>query len=382
MNHIIRHIIRLSAAGNTAANRSRRDGTVLIVTMWIMLFLAGLVLVLTQMIRVEANCSANTQAEAEAAAIERGAIEYVLANVDGLQGKVPDPSNVPCEGVILGNGAFWILWQSTNAGNDDRTYRYGIGDEGGKLNLNTATVTMLSMLPNMAIDLPTAITDWRNPSGGTQSSYYLLLPDPYESKNGPLETVEELLWIKGASIKLLFGEDTNRNGVLDRNEDATGDGRLDRGIYNLVTVYSREGSRVGLINVNTAPREVLLCLPGLTDSDVAALLVKRAQNTTASTNIGWLTSALSNEKAAAIRNLITGSSFQFSADIVSIAGNGRAFRRCRIVVDASNSPPKVIYRQDWTGLGWPLPPQILADLRAGKPLEQVVPMQQARGMTL
>jgi len=382
MNHIFRDIIRLFVTGNVGTNRSRRNGTVLIVTMWIMLFLAGLVLVLTQMIRVEANCSANIQAEAEAAAIERGAIQYVLANVNGLQGKVPDPNNVPCEGVILGNGAFWILRQSTNASNDDRTYRYGIVDEGGKLNLNNATATMLSMLPNMAVDLPTAITDWRNPSGGTDSSYYLLLPDPYESKNGPLETVEELLWIKGASIKLLFGEDTNRNGVLDRNEDTTGDGRLDRGIYNLVTVYSREQSRVGLINVNTAPREVLLCLPGLTDSDVAALLAKRAQNTAGSTDTRWVANALSNEKAAAIRNLITGSTFQFSADIVSIAGSGRAFRRCRIVIDASNSPPKVIYRQDWTGLGWPLQPQILAYLRAGKPLEQIVPMQQARGMTL
>jgi DNA uptake protein ComE-like DNA-binding protein len=350
--------------------------------MWIMLFLAGLVLVLTQMIRVEANCSANAQAEAEAAAIEQGAIEYVLANVDGLHGKLPDPNNVPCEGVILGKGAFWILQQSTNASNDDRTYRYGIGDEGGKLNLNTATIMMLSMLPNMTVDLPTAITDWRNPSGGTDNSYYLLLPDPYESKNGPLETVEELLWIKGASIELLFGEDTNRNGVLDRNEDTNGDGKLDRGIYNLVTVYSREGSRVGLINVNTAPREVLLCLPGLNDSDVDALLAKRAQNTTGSTDTIWVANALSDEKVAAIRNLITGNSFQFSADIVSVAGNGRAFRRCRIVVDAHNSPPKVIYRQDWTGLGWPLSPQILADLRAGNPLEQIVPIQQPRGMTL
>lgn len=382
MNSGDRHIIRQLVEGNACANRSRRNGTVLIVTMWIMLFLAGLVLVLTQMIRVEANCSANTQAEAEAAAIERGAIQYVLANVDGLHGKVPDSNNVPCEGVILGKGAFWILQQSTNASNDDSTYRYGIGDEGGKLNLNTATITMLSMLPNMPIDLPTAIRDWRNPSGGTESSYYLLLPDPYESKNGPLETIEELLWIEWASIELLFGEDTNRNGVLDRNEDTNGDGRLDRGIYNLVTVYSREESRVGLINVNTAPREVLLCLPGLNDSDVATLLAKRAQNTTGSTDTRWVANALSNEKAAAIRNLITGNSFQFSADIVSVAGNGRAFRRCRIVVDARNSPPKVIYRQDWTGLGWPLSPQILADLRAGKPLEQIVPMQQARGMTL
>jgi glycosyltransferase involved in cell wall biosynthesis len=62
---------------------------------------------------------------------------------------------------------------------------------------------------------------------------------------------------------------------------------------------------------------------------------------------------------------------------LKVAGDGRAFKRCRIVVDAQdpNSPPKVIYRQDLTQLGWPLLPDILTKLRAGVPIEQIVPAQ-------
>ena len=43
-----------------------------------------------------------------------------------------------------------------------------------------------------------------------------------------------------------------------------------------------------------------------------------------------------------------------------------------MVVDASSSPPKVIYRQDLTGLGWPLEEELMTNLRAGVSLDQLV----------
>jgi len=73
-----------------------------------------------------------------------------------------------------------------------------------------------------------------------------------------------------------------------------------------------------------------------------------------------------------IGSLITSRAYQFSADIVSVSGDGRAFRRCRIVVDARQSPPRVVYRRDLTSLGWPLDPMILDALRAGMGMENVV----------
>jgi hypothetical protein len=140
---------------------------------------------------------------------------------------------------------------------------------------------------------------------------------------------------------------------------------------------SSQGAQKGLINVRTAPQEVLACLPGLADSDVSTLVAKRSEAGTDANNVAWVAQALTREKAVAVGSYITTQSYQFSADIVSVTGNGRAFRRCRIVVDAQSSPPKVIYRQDLTHLGWPLAPDILAGLRAGVSLDEVAAAQQS-----
>jgi len=429
----------------------RRRGTVLIVTMWVLAVLTGAVLVLAGAMRIEAACSANHAAKQQAAAIEAGAIQYVLANLDGLNGQVPTEANMLCEGVPVGLGAFWII----RPNHEDSTEQgYGVVDEASKLNVNYATEDMLSVLVGMTPEIAAAILDWRDLDGtltvgGAESEYYLLLPEPYDCKNGPLETVEELLLIKDVTTELLLGEDTNRNGWLDDNEndaDETDppdnqDGTLDAGIYDLVTVYSSEenasadgsqridinrartsqltsllrrsvsqerledivnrarlgrpfenildfyfrtgmtleefspiADRIttnrdrtlrGMINVNTAPKEVLLCLPELDEADASALVSGRSADNADRSSIAWVAEAISQEKAVAIGSYLTARSYQFSADIVSVAGNGRAFRRCRIVVDARSSPPQVIYRQDLTPLGWPLDPQLLADLRSG-----------------
>jgi type II secretory pathway component PulK len=464
--------MRHAAGGGYREGASRaRRGTVLIVTMWILLVLVGLVLVMARAMRAEGDRSANDTAAAQAEAVERGAIQYVLASVDGLQGQVPSDVDVPCESVQVGEGAFWILRPTTST--DDQTYSFGITDEASKLNLNAATLDMFSRLPGMTSELAASIIDWRDTDtnvtpGGAEDPYYRLLPDPYDCKDGPLETVEELLLIRGATGQILYGDDANRNGILDPGENTsfiTGSStlsgsRLNRGLYSLVTVYSFEptttatdtaatgtgttsatstarvnvntasvqamnallspsvsagrmpgvldrvrrerpfrsvldfyfraaltldefkpiAGRVttasgtnqrGLINIGTAPREVLLCLPGLDDSDVATLVSQRSVAGTDLTNLAWVLQALPRQKALAIGPYVTGRSYQFSADIVSVAGSGRAFKRCRVVIDARTSPPKVVYWQNLTHLGWPLSPDILTRLRAGLGLEPV-----------
>jgi type II secretory pathway component PulK len=449
MTHTTRHL----DACSTPAQR----GSVLIVTMWIVVVLASLVLMLAQSMRVEGGSSANIAAQAQADAIEYGAIQYVLAHVDGLQGMVPLETDMPTQGVRVGDGAFWIIRPDWN---EDHTRAYGLIDEAAKVNLNTASLDVLSMLPQMNSDLAASIVDWRDPdqtvtTGGAESQYYMLLPNPYNCKDAPLETIEELLMVKDFTRDILYGEDTNQNYVLDTNEDDADasdppdnhDGRLQRGLADFVTVYTSEpntdadgkartnintaaadavakllGTNLaasklgtilserrrqpfknvfdfknrckltsddflnladqlttrtektikGLININTAPHDVLLALPGLDESDVTALLSARPDVTTQAPSLAWVADALKADKAAGIGDLITSRSYQFSANIVSVAANGRSFRRCRVVVDASSSPPKVIYRQDLTGLGWPLEEELMTNLRAGVSLDQLV----------
>jgi DNA uptake protein ComE-like DNA-binding protein len=491
------HRDRRETAGNFPGRiiRPRAEGTILIVTLWIILALTALLLTLSRSMRIEAQCSANALSAAQAAAVEQGAMQYVLSRVDGLAGDIPDEANTPCQAVRVGNGAFWIL----RCDGDGTQYTYGITDEASKLNLNTASLYMLTLLPGMDTDLAPALVDWRSPAatntpGGAESDYYLLLDDPYYCKNAPLETIEELMLVKDFTPDVVFGEDYNRNGYLDDNENDgsasepndNADGHLDRGPYAYGTVYSAEprtsasgarqvdlntasttaletalstvlsssrameiaqatvslrlntspGARQsgflnlidfyfrassspaarltmdeflqiadlvtvststasaasrpsssassaaaatalvqGKINVNTAPAAVLSCLPGLTDSDVQTLIDYRANSGNDLTTIAWVADALKSQRAKAvgIGGLITTRAYQFSADIVAVSGDGRAFRRCRIVVDTAQSAvPRIVYRQDMTGLGWPLDQAILDRLRAGDGMDKVL----------
>jgi type II secretory pathway component PulK len=123
----------------------------------------------------------------------------------------------------------------------------------------------------------------------------------------------------------------------------------------------------GLININTAPREVLMTLTAvstLTQNDIDNLINER-QRADIST-IMWVAEAITPQKAAEIGSFITARSFVYSADIVAVSGDGRAFKRVRIVVDATQSPPKIVYRRDLTSLGWPLPEEVRTSLRQGK----------------
>ena len=86
-------------------------GTVLIVTIWVVLVLAGLALVFARSIRVGAIVGANHVASLEAECIANGASEYVIAKLDT---SAEEKSSIlmesqPYEAMQLGKGYFWLL---------------------------------------------------------------------------------------------------------------------------------------------------------------------------------------------------------------------------------------------------------------------------------
>ncbi len=455
---------------NIAISRSR--GAIMVAALWIMIILVAVLLVLARSMRVEGVSSANRQSLIEADAIERGAEQFVLSQVDGSKGDARTAVSGNAEAMPVGNGYFWILRPDPET---DQTYAFGITDEGSKLNLNIATTEMLQYLPAMTSDVADAIVDWRDAddttgANGAESDYYLSLSLPYTAKNLPFETVEELQLVKGVTKELVFGYDLNRDGVLDDLERKAGGAATginsstsdSRGLFNYVTTssvepntaadgtartnvnsgidgvqkilaasltakrvpeiiaklaprydprtaptagkttatsqpggtpiifaniglfYAASGMTIsefglvadkltasaaktltGMVNVNTASKKVLMCLPGLDESDADALISKRG-NGADTTSIAWVFDVLTPTKAAAIAGMITSRSFQFSADIVGVSGDGRAYKRVRIVVDTQKTPAKVIYRRDLTSVGWPLDRQIQDDLRQGR----------------
>ena len=195
------------------------------------------------------------------------------------------------EGTPEDLGKFTILVPSVDSADGTEGVRYGLEDESARLNLNALLLidqqarelqeaaggvtelvegvegmegaedllsdsparNLLMALPGMTVEIADAILDWLDEDDeqrefGAEAEYYASLAPPYAPKNGPLETVEELLLVRGVTPMLLFGCDVNRNGMVDPDE-LTLAGQLgdlpQRGWSAYLTLHSKEQ------NVNT-----------------------------------------------------------------------------------------------------------------------------------
>jgi len=142
-------------------------------------------------------------------------------------------------------------------------FSYRLSDEEGRLNLNTPPERMDRLLQALGLDksardvIVDSLQDWRDPNeehrlnGAESEDYYLKLPVPYRSRNANLESVAELLQIRGVAPRLFYGDE----GTL--------------GLIDLVTVKTP-----GRVNINTASPAVLRAM-GLADAEISEVLQNR-----------------------------------------------------------------------------------------------------------
>jgi len=144
-----------------------------------------------------------------------------------------------------------------------------IEDESGKINVNKLVegsafnntvrgiLTRLLSRPGFKLrdreieDLVNAIKDWIDADSevtgtGAENAYYQGLGKPYTARNGPMESIDELLLVRGVTRDLLYGTTEVP------------------GLARFLTVYGE-----GKININTAPKEVLQALAPAITEDMA-----------------------------------------------------------------------------------------------------------------
>lgn len=240
--------------------RPRQEGTVLILVLWITFGLVVLAIYFANSMSMELRGAQNRTAILQAEHAATGAARYVtyILTTYGTNGIMPNlTQNLPdfrTAGVPLGEAYFWLLGRNDFSKLPEQP-SFGLTDETSKLNLNTATLEQLQLLPDMTAQFAAAIIDWRDTDSeptenGAEDETYARLTPPRRTKNAPFETVEELRLVYGATLQLLYGEDTNLNGILDLNENDgdksppsdNSDGRLNSGILEYVTVYTRQPS--------------------------------------------------------------------------------------------------------------------------------------------
>jgi len=389
---------------------NRRHGVIFVMALGIIVILTGLALVFAQTMRTEALASANLRSEAQADAVELGAEQWMLAQIDEYTTDAYTLSTqVQSDTIPVGSaGYFWILPADLS---DVQGPVCGIVDESSKLNINNTTLMNIalptlcnSLNLNLPDDIPYSISNWAsngsNASGAT-SQDYSTLPEPYQLKGSGFETVEELLLVgqqadfqQNIMPQLLWGNDPNRNTLLLEYTQGGGgqSGGLTNattagnvGLFNYLTAYSvppGTGTRAPagpaanrVINPFTASPLVLEAI-GFSQAQAESIVEARetayeagsSGQTNGASGYSWATQA-AGPGAGGAAQYLTGASYRYSADIVAVSADGRAFKRVRIVVDASRfnplaaslgttttAPPAVIvYRKDLTAYGWPLP---------------------------
>lgn len=436
----------------------KKRGVVLILVLLILTLVVALALALARETGIEVHIARQKADAVRLRAMTGSAVERAMAAVrlDQLDGDTLFDAWRDDEALFAGfeldGGRAWLLVTEPDPG-DGREVRYGVRDEASKLDVNIATRDQLLALPGITEEAADGIVDWIDEDEdvgefGAESITYEALEVPYTAKNAPVESLDELLRVNGVDELMLYGEDRNRNGVLDPGEDDgdgsfppdDADGELDRGLIDYLTVFARDLNRTqdnqarlvwndasreeiearlsaaglsgdlvttvgfvkltaseidtlgelvvrigstdadgmaivldeltvssedvlpGRINVNTAPREVLLGFPTMDEELVDAIMTYRSDPSANLTSPAWLLNVISPQEFAGIVDSATTRSYQFTVHAVALLDDRPRFQRVEVLIDRSFVPVRVLLSRDVTTLGFPFPEERGEDL--------------------
>lgn len=247
-------------------NLGSQRGIALFLVLWVMTLLSVIVGEFCLAMRTEVNITRNFQEGIQAHYIAQAGMNQAIY-------ELLRQSRLPTAALPAGdeNAPLWRI--NTDIGPisfGGGTFLVRIDNESGKVNLNLAGDRLLRlMLKRFNLDehqvdvIVDSIQDWRDTDrlarlNGAEDDYYQSLSQPYHCKDGPFDTVEELLWVRSVTPALFYG-----------------------GLRDLVTVYGDENSMKNFgfdsnrININAAPPAVLRMLPLMDEARVQAVIAYR-----------------------------------------------------------------------------------------------------------
>jgi general secretion pathway protein K len=242
-------------------------GIALVLTLLILTILVVTGLELNRAMRVEASLAGNFRDLTQASYIAQSGVEIarVVLQEDDLTYDGPDERWAQFEVLaylshqLFPEGYFTgrIVDESGKFNPNGMVTRYGTVEQKKKDQLER-----LLMLLGHDPGVVDAILDWLDPDElrrtlGAEREYYMLRKPPYVPKNGPLDSLGEMLLIKGISPEVFYGTDTKK------------------ALRDYLTVYSDSSSdprMIGIapkININTASLPVLMSLFPKVDQGMA-----------------------------------------------------------------------------------------------------------------
>lgn len=277
----------------------QNEGVILIALLWILAALSVIALSLSRESFVEVAAARNTQSLEDSYFVARAGIASTIYQLikkrfnppiqrADLQ-SAPDPIDLgKVEGTICGG-----------------VCQVDIQDESGKINLRYAldqeeqirTLVEVIGIPKEDADIITdSIMDWCDADlahrlNGAEDDYYQTLNPPYKAKNGMIDTIEELLLIRGISPKYFYGYPEREPG---------GAVVYKYGLSRYFTVYSTARR---MINVNYAPLPVLLSIPKMPPQ--AAQMIYERRHVKPFKNVDEITRELPVNLEPAVRQYLS-----------------------------------------------------------------------------
>ncbi|MDA7510223.1 type II secretion system protein GspK [Verrucomicrobia bacterium] len=349
----------------SSSTKKHQKGSVLIIVLWISLGLVTIALLFGHSMMLEFRAAENRAAGWQAEQAVEAGLRYAIYLIKNLEepGSIPVLETFQSGPVALGEAYFWYIGRANSYLSTVEPF-FGIQDEAAKLNLNTATVEMLEVLPYMTPQFAAAIVDWRDEDedpteNGAETETYLQLTPAYEAKNAPFDSIDELHMVYGGQPEFLYGEDINRNGVLDLNEndgDVTyppdnQDGRLDPGILEYVTVYTTkpdteaEGSQAIDLN-NDEDDQLEELLEETFGSERADEISTPGGNTTYDSVLEYYNaSGMTSEEFAQIEGRLTVSNDDIEGGLINVNTASEAVLACVPGIGVENAGSVVAQRQ-------------------------------------
>jgi general secretion pathway protein K len=251
-------------------------GVALIMVLWVITILSVIVLEFCFAMRTEVNITNNYKEELRLYAMAEGGIQRAIAElIYKHDTKVQQmrmtlkPEEVPPEKMEwVTDGRPYLLPF------DQGVCEVRVRSEAGKVNINLISESMLrKIIGNLGLEeverdiVVDSILDWRDPDdfyrvNGAENDYYQSLKEPYDCKNGNLDSIEELLLVRGVTPDLFYG----RKGIKKEGE---GEKVIRIGLKDIFSIYSA-GEQ---IDINSATPIVLRFALGI-PREVSQLIVK------------------------------------------------------------------------------------------------------------
>jgi len=234
---------------------------------WVITILSVVVLEFCFAMRTEVNITRNYQEELQLYAAAEGGMQRAIAElILKHDSRMQQMRRNPKEGEALAEYKEWVT--------DGRDYQvpFERGEclvrvmaEGGKVNINKVSEAVLrKILSSLGLEgqardvVADSILDWRDPDdfiriNGAENDYYRSLKDPYDCKNGNLDSVEELLLIRGVTPELFYGrKGRSLTSEIPQEESV--------GLRDIFSVYAA-GEQIDINSASLPALRIVLGLP-------------------------------------------------------------------------------------------------------------------------